>query len=109
MLCKYALSRFIYYSAECHCAECRYAECRGAIQGPVLKKHYGLVIYGFRTKLTCLSKPTEVTNNSNKTVAYVLKICPFSVHYKSVIFYSTYPGPIEMCWVVSLPFLQRLD
>ncbi len=46
-------------------------------------KHYGLVKYGFRSKLMCLSKPVEKTYNSNKTPAYS-EVCLFTV-YESVI------------------------
>ncbi len=28
-------------------------------------KHYGFVMYGFSSKLMCLSKPVEKTGNSN--------------------------------------------
>jgi hypothetical protein len=37
----------------------------------------------------CLAKPVVVTD-TRKTLAYY--ICPFSVHYDSVMFYSTGPG-----------------
>jgi hypothetical protein len=86
--CGYALSCF-YCNAKCHYAECRYAECRGARPEAYTIKHYEFVKYGFRSKLVCLSKPEKVTDK--KTLAYY-EICPFSVHYKSVKFYSTGPS-----------------
>jgi hypothetical protein len=52
-------------------------------------KHYGLVMYGFCNKLVCLSIVSEVTHNSNNTLAYYI-IYPFAVHYKSIMFHSTY-------------------
>jgi hypothetical protein len=42
-------------------------------------KHNGLVFYGFRNKLVCLSK-CFVTGNK-KTLAYYI-ICPFAVNYE---------------------------
>jgi len=33
---------------------------------PLLQKHYGLVMYKFRNKLACLSKPVTI----EKTLAY---------------------------------------
>ncbi len=49
-------------------------------------KHYGFVMYEFRSKLMCLSKPVEKTYNSNKTPAYS-EVCLFTVHYDSVMLY----------------------
>ncbi len=48
-------------------------------------KHYQIVTYRFCSKLVCLSKPVKVT--IEKTFAYH-EICPFSVNYESVKFYS---------------------
>jgi hypothetical protein len=50
-------------------------------------KHYGLVMYIFRSKLMCLTKQAEVTDNSSKTLAYY-SISSLTAHYKSVMFYS---------------------
>ncbi len=38
----------------------------------------------------CLSKPGKVTVIMPKTQAYIV-ICPFSLHYESLLFYSTDP------------------
>ncbi len=38
----------------------------------------------------CLSEPVEVTDTNNKTLAYY-GICPFTVDYEYVMFYSTGP------------------
>ncbi len=46
--------------------------------------------YRFRYKLACLSEPVKVTENNEETPAYYV-ICPFSVHYESVMFYDTGP------------------
>jgi hypothetical protein len=48
---------------------------------------------GLHSKLMCLPKPVEVTDISNKTLAYNI-ICAFSVHYESVI--CTGPGNINL-------------
>ncbi len=68
--------------------------------GPVLWKHYGLVINGFYFKLVCLSKPVKVTE-IEKTPAYY-EIWPFSVNYKSAMFYCTGSGSqwkhLGPCW-----------
>ncbi len=45
-------------------------------------KHYGFVMYGFCSKLVCLPKPVELTDSSNKTLAYH-RICLFPRHFKS--------------------------
>jgi hypothetical protein len=41
----------------------------------------------------CLSKPVEVTDNRNKTLAYNV-IFPFTVHQHFVMFYNE--GPIKI-------------
>jgi hypothetical protein len=53
-------------------------------------KHYGLVIYGFRSKLACLLKSVKVNDNNDTTLG-LFKICLFLVHFESVMFYSTDP------------------
>jgi hypothetical protein len=49
-------------------------------------KHFGLVMYAFHSKLVRLSQPMKATDN-NKKQAYR----PFSVYYKSIMFYDTGP------------------
>ncbi len=53
-------------------------------------EHYGYLMYVFRSKLMCLSELVEAIVDSNKTLAYD-EIYPFTVHYESVMFYSTGP------------------
>jgi hypothetical protein len=48
-------------------------------------KHYRYLMYGFRSKLTFLSMPVDVSHNSKNTLAYHI-ICPFSVRYEYVMF-----------------------
>jgi hypothetical protein len=43
-------------------------------------KYYGFIMYWFHSKLMCLSKPVEVTDNSDKALTYY-GICPLTVHY----------------------------
>ncbi len=71
-----------YCNAECHYAECRYAECRGARPGACTIKHYEFVMYGFRSKLVCVSQTMIETDNTKNTSYY--EICPFPVHYKYI-------------------------
>jgi hypothetical protein len=62
--------------------------------GTLTIRHYGFVMYGFRSKLMGLSQPVQVTDNNNATLAYYVT-CPFTDHYKSVKFYCTDPwGPL---------------
>ncbi len=76
-----------------------------------LIKHYGFVMKRFFSKLMCLPKPVDVTDFCNKTIAYN-RLCPFSIYYQSVMFYSTGPrlqraylrrGHLKRCytWVSS--------
>jgi hypothetical protein len=51
-------------------------------------KHYGSVMFGIRSKLPCMSNPVPVSDNNKTTLAYY-KMRPCSVHYESVMFYST--------------------
>jgi len=51
-------------------------------------KHYGHIMHGFYSKLMCLSEQVEVKHNTTKALAYY-GICPFTVYYDSVMFYST--------------------
>jgi hypothetical protein len=57
-------------------------------------------MYEFYIKLIRLSKPAEVTDNSNKTLTYY-GLCQFTVHYKSVMFYTA--GP----WVAQKDYLDN--
>ncbi len=50
-------------------------------------KHYGFLLYRFRGKLVCFSKPFKGNDNS-KTLAYY-EICQFFIIYEPVIFCST--------------------
>jgi len=43
-------------------------------------------MYRLYIKPTCLSKPVEVTGNTNKTLAF-LGICLFIVHSESIMFF----------------------
>jgi hypothetical protein len=52
--------------------------------------NYGLVMYRFCSKLICLSKPVQGTDNSKTKLAYY-EICLFSVYYEFVLFYSAGP------------------
>ncbi len=47
-------------------------------------------MYGFCNKIIYLPKPVDVTDNSNKTLAYYGNF-PFTVYQKSVMFYSIGP------------------
>jgi len=53
-------------------------------------KHYGLVIYRFRNKLTCLSKLVCFVTGDRKTLAYY-EICQFALMNESAMFDSTGP------------------
>jgi hypothetical protein len=44
-------------------------------------------MYGFRSKLACLSKSVKVTDSNIN--ASLLSNLPFSAQYKSLVFYST--------------------
>jgi hypothetical protein len=48
-------------------------------------------MYGLCGKLMSLTKPLEVIDNSNKTLAYY-GLCPFTIHYKSIMYYCTGPS-----------------
>ena len=50
-------------------------------------KNYGFVMFKCGNKLMCLSKAMEVTDSSNNIQAYY-KICPFTLHYKSMMFHN---------------------
>jgi hypothetical protein len=54
-------------------------------------KHYGFVMYGFRSKLICLYEQMKVTDDSKKTLAY-FGMCQFCIHFESKMFYRTTPG-----------------
>ncbi len=43
-------------------------------------KYYGLVIYGFHSKLMCLLKSVKVNDNNDTTLA-LFKISSFLVHF----------------------------
>jgi hypothetical protein len=47
-------------------------------------------MYGFRSKLAWSSKAVKLTDNNERTLAFHV-ICPFSIHYEPVVFYSTGP------------------
>jgi len=47
-------------------------------------KHNGLVMYGFLSKLVCLSK--RVFCDEKYTRLAYNKICPFAIHYESISF-----------------------
>ncbi len=51
-----------------------------------LKEIKLFIMYIFCCKLVCLSRPVKVT--VEKTLTYH-EICPFSINYESVMFYST--------------------
>jgi hypothetical protein len=57
-------------------------------------QHYGYEINRFCSKLMCLFKPVEVTDNSNKTLAYygICSIC--TIHYEYVMFSTIGPGRV---------------
>ncbi len=52
-------------------------------------KQYGFLMYKYSNKIVCLSRSVKVTESNKKLPDY--KICLFSVHYKSIMFYSTCP------------------
>jgi hypothetical protein len=58
--------------------------------GAFSMKHYLFVMYRCRSKLVCSSKLVYLWLTTWKALAYH-KICPFEIHYKSVMFYSTEP------------------
>jgi len=45
-------------------------------------------MFKFHSKLMCMSKLVEVSDNRNKTLVDC-RICPFTIHYESIMFYST--------------------
>ncbi len=57
--------------------------------------------YRIRYKLACLYNPVKVTENNEETPAFYV-ICPFSVHYESVMFMIQAPG----CVFATLHFLN---
>jgi hypothetical protein len=50
--------------------------------------HYGFVMCGFCDTPMCWYKPVKVTDNNQKGY---YEFCQFSVHFKSIMFYSTGP------------------
>ncbi len=64
------------------------------IQAPdtFIIKNYGLVIYGLRSKLVCLTKLVKVTD-SRKDISLPGNLSIF-VNYESVMFYGTGPRRI---------------
>ncbi len=46
-------------------------------------------MYEFTNKLVCLFESLKVADNNKKSLPYY-EICPFSVHYKLVMFYSKF-------------------
>ncbi len=57
------------------------------VAGACTIKHYGFLLHVLSSKLVCLTKPGRVTDN-NKKIWACYAICPFSLHYESVMFYS---------------------
>ncbi len=56
----------------------------------VSRFYYGFVIYGFRSKLVCLSKPVKATDNRKDTIL----LQNLSVNYESVYFIVQAPDLI---------------